>query len=104
MSVDQRQISTLFRKLGRELSKLSSKPQPRNVHQFRTTTRRVEAVIGELVPEPDRNLRKLMKQLSRLRRRAGKVRDMDVLIANLRNLKVSEEPRRKTEVLRTLAE
>lgn len=104
MAVDQEQISTLFRKLERELTKLSSKPQPRAVHQFRTSTRRVEAVLEELLPEPDRNLRKLIKQLGKLRKRAGQVRDIDVQITNLRNLKVSEEPRRKAEVLRSLAD
>jgi CHAD domain-containing protein len=104
MSVDQEAVSLLFRKLGRELSKLASKPQPKNVHQFRTTTRRVEAVVEELVPQQDHSLRKLMKQLGKLRKRAGRVRDMDVLISNLRNLKVSEEPGRKSELLRSLAE
>jgi len=56
------------------------------------------------VPEPDRNQRKLLKQLARLRRRAGRVRDLDVQIAALRSLKMSEEPGRKTQLLRNLLE
>lgn len=103
MPVDQERIHNLFSKLGRELSKVSAKPQPKTVHQFRTATRRVEA-LAELLPEQDRNLRKLLKQLGRLRRRAGKVRDLDVLIGNLRSLKVSEEPGRKAQILRALTD
>jgi CHAD domain-containing protein len=99
----QERIHSLFRKLGRELSRVSAKPQPKSVHQFRTTTRRVEA-LADLLPEQDRNFRKLLKQLGRLRRRAGKVRDLDVLIANLRSLKVSEEPGRKAQIMRALAD
>jgi CHAD domain-containing protein len=103
MPVDQERIHSLFQKLGRELRKVSAKPQPKTVHQFRTATRRIEA-LGELLLEQDRNFRKLLKQLGRLRRRAGRVRDMDVLIANLRSLKVSEEPGRKAQILRALAD
>jgi len=103
MPVDQERIHSLFQKLGRELGKVAAKPQPKTVHQFRTATRRVEALVG-LLPDQDRNLRKLLKQLGRLRRRAGKVRDLDVLIADLRSLKVSEEPSRKAQVLRTLTD
>jgi CHAD domain-containing protein len=103
MPVDRERIDNLFRKLGRELTKISAKPQPKNVHQFRTATRRVEA-LAELLPDHDRNFRKLLKQLGHLRRRAGKVRDLDVLNANLRSLKVSEEPGRKAQVLRALAD
>jgi CHAD domain-containing protein len=104
MSLDQQRIHSLFRKLARQSAKLADKPQPHEVHQFRTATRRVQAVLEELVPEPDRNQRRLLKQLARLRRRAGRVRDLDVQIAALRGLKLSEAPGRKTQVLRTLIE
>lgn len=94
----------MFRKLERQSAKLADKPQPQDVHQFRTATRRVQAVLEELVPEPDRNQKKMLKQLARLRRRAGRVRDLDVQITALRGLKLSEEPGRKTQLLRTLIE
>lgn len=104
MSVDQKRIHSLFRKLARQTTKLADKPQPQDVHQFRTATRRVQAVIEELAPDPDRNQRKLLKELTRLRRRAGRVRDLDVQITALRSLKLSEEPGRKTQLLRRLLE
>ena len=104
MSADQEPIHKLFRKLARQLAKAASNAQPGNVHAFRTAARRVEAVLGALDPEPDKNQRRLLKQLTRLRRRAGKVRDMDVQIAALRSLRFSEHPGQKTQLLRMLAE
>ena len=102
MAVDHQRIHSLFRKLERQLTRLSEKPQPQSVHRFRTSARRVQTVLDELVPKPDRNQRRLLKQLARIRRRAGRLRDLDVQIAALRSLKMSEEPGRKTQLLRTL--
>lgn len=103
MSLDEERVHAVFERLGRQLTKLR-KPAPRNVHQFRTATRRLEAILEELVSSPDRSQRKLLKQLSRLRRRAGRVRDIDVQIAALTSLKASDEPGRKIQLLRSLAE
>ena len=74
MPVDQEHIKSVVEKLNRQLPKLASKPQPKNVHQFRTHTRRLEAVLEEVAPEFGRNEKKLLKQLARLRRKAGRVR------------------------------
>jgi len=104
MPVEEKSIHSLLQKVSRQLAKMSSDPVPQNVHQFRTATRRLEAVLSDLIPEPARNQRKLLKQLSRLRRRAGRVRDVDVQITALRSLKMPEEPGRKTQILRTLAD
>jgi CHAD domain-containing protein len=104
MSVYQETIHSLFSKLERQLVKSASKPLPRNVHRLRTSIRRVEAVLMELPPELDRNQRKLLKLLTRLRRRAGKIRDVDVQVTALRALKVSDEPGRKTQILASLAD
>ncbi len=74
------------------------------MHKFRTYGRRVEAVLDALVPNPNRNDRKLLKLLARLRKKAGRVRDLDVQISALRNLKVPQEPARKSELSRSLME
>ncbi len=78
MSVAPKRSSAVFRKLEQDLAKLSSEPEARNVHRLRTG--------------------------SRLRRRAGKVRDLDVQLAALRRLKVPREPRRKTQLISELIE
>jgi CHAD domain-containing protein len=86
------------------LGKLSTKPAPKNVHKFRTNSRRVETLIEELIAEPTRNEKKLLKLLTPLRKRAGKTRDLDVQIVSLRNLKIPQEPGRKSQLMRALTE
>ncbi|MGH9512820.1 MAG: CHAD domain-containing protein [Terriglobales bacterium] len=103
MPVDQKHCRVVFRKLSRELAKITKHTGPEAVHKFRTGTRRVETVIEELVPDPDRSTRKLLKTLHRLRKKAGKVRDLDVQIASLRNLKITRDGLQKSQLLRTLA-
>jgi CHAD domain-containing protein len=88
MPINLKRSRMAFQKLGREVTKLTRKPAPESVHKFRTSSRRVEAVLSEVVPELNRNDEKLLKLLSRLRKKAGRVRDLDVEIASLRSLKI----------------
>ena len=74
------------------------------VHGFRTTTRRLQTLLEELIPERGRNQKKLLKLLGQIRKRAGKVRDLDVQLAALRSLKIPQEPRRKTQLMHGLIE
>ena len=104
MSVDPKRSRVVFQKLERDLVKLSSKPRADNVHGFRTATRRLQILLGELSPKLDRSQKKLLKLLGRIRKRAGKVRDLDVQLAALRSLKVPREPRRKTQLVNHLIE
>ena len=52
----------------------------------------------------DRKHKKLLKMLNRIRKSAGKVRDIDVQLEALRSLKIPQEPRRKTQLTQTLIE
>ena len=104
MPVDQARTRLNFEKLSRQLAKLKKKAAADNVHRFRTYSRRVETLLSELVPEAARNERKLVKLLGRLRKKAGRVRDLDVQIGALRSLKIPQEPGRKSQLLRALAE
>ena len=104
MSVYREEIHSLFSKASRQVVRTASKPLPRNVHRLRTAIRRVEAVLLEVSPGLDRNQRKVLKLLARLRRRAGKIRDIDVQITALRALKVADEPGRKSRILAALAD
>lgn len=103
MPVDQRHCRAVFQKLESELEKITKHSNPESVHKLRTGTRRVETVLEELVPQPDKSTRKLLKSLTRLRKKAGKVRDLDVQSALLRNLKIARGAREKSRLLRTLA-
>jgi CHAD domain-containing protein len=104
MAIDPKRSRAVFQKLEKDLIKLASKSQAESVHRFRTGTRRLQILLGELSPKLDRNEKKLLKLLGRIRKRAGKVRDLDVQSAALRSLKVPREPRRKTQLVNQLIE
>jgi CHAD domain-containing protein len=104
MSIAPKRSRIVFQQLEQDLVKLSSKPRAENVHRFRTGTRRLQILLGELSAKPTRGQKKLLKLLGRIRKRAGKVRDLDVQLAALRSLKVPGEPRRKTQLVNHLIE
>ncbi len=104
MPLNQNAVRSPFGKLNKQLSKLAKKTLPENIHKFRTSSRRVEVLVEELAENRTRNDKKLVKLLARLRKKAGRVRDLDVEIAVLRSLKVPEEPVRKSQLMRALAE
>jgi CHAD domain-containing protein len=104
MPTDPKRSRAVFLKLEQDLIKLSSKPLAKNIHRLRTGTRRLQILLDDLSPELDRNQKKLLKALGKLRKRAGKVRDLDVQLAALRSLKIPREPRRKTQLMNNLIE
>jgi CHAD domain-containing protein len=104
MPIAPEHTRVVFAKLEQDLVKLSSERQPETVHRFRTGTRRLQTLLEDIFPGRDRNQKKLLKVLTRLRKRAGKVRDLDVQLAALRSLKTPQEPRRKTQLMHRLIE
>jgi CHAD domain-containing protein len=104
MSIAPKRSRVVFQRLDQDLGKLSSKTPAESVHRFRTGTRRLQILLGELSPKPERSQKKLLKLLGRVRKRAGKVRDLDVQLAALRSLKIPREPRRKTQLVNHLIE
>ena len=104
MPIASKHSQLAFQKTQRALTKLSSGQSPESVHGFRTSTLRLQTLLEELIPERDRKQKKLLKMLEGLRKRAGKVRDLDVQLEALRSLKVPQEPRRKTQLIHSLIE
>jgi CHAD domain-containing protein len=104
MPIDLKRSRLAFQRLGRELTKLARNQAPESVHKFRTNSRRVEALLSEIAPQLKRNEKKLLKLLSRLRKKAGRVRDLDVEIAALRTLKVPEGNGHKSQFVDALVE
>lgn len=102
MPIDAKRSRLTFHKLAREITRLSKKSAPEAVHKFRTHSRRVEALLSEVVLEQHRNDRKLLKLLARLRKKAGRVRDLDVQIAALHSLKVPLGNGHKAQFLQAL--
>ncbi|MGA9063238.1 MAG: CHAD domain-containing protein [Terracidiphilus sp.] len=74
-----------LRDLGKTLKNLPTDLPPKEVHKLRTATRRVEA-IAALAPGDQKKSRRLLKSIEPVRKAAGGVRDMDVLLANARRL------------------
>ena len=104
MSIAPERSRIAFQKTERALLKLASAQDAESVHTFRTTSRRLQTLLEQILPDRDRNQKKLLKLLERIRKRAGKVRDIDVQLAALRSLKVLQEPRRKTQLVHGLIE
>ena len=79
MSLNQTRLIKPVKKLRRLLKKLDGDAAPEQVHDLRTSTRRFEAAFGALALNDAGIPNSVLKELGRLRKRAGKVRDMDVL-------------------------
>lgn len=79
MALDTKTVQKPFRKLGKLLKKLPDPPSPEDVHDIRTHTRRIEAVVGAFKLDKQKSGNKLVKSLKPIRKAAGGVRDMDVL-------------------------
>src|SRR5215472_4010112 len=103
VSAAEKQARTVFARMSHYIGQLSKDSKRENVHRFRTNSRRVEALVSDLAPE-SRNKRKLLKLLSKLRKQAGRVRDLDVQIAFLRELKVPDRQSHRAQLLEALVE
>lgn len=98
LSPGLRQSRLVFERMSRYIGRLARSSASNDVHRFRTNSRRVEALISELVPET-RNKKKLLKLLSKLRKKAGKVRDLQVQIAFMTNLKLPDRQNHREQFL-----
>jgi CHAD domain-containing protein len=99
----QRQSKLAFERMSRYLGRLTKDAKSADVHRFRTNSRRMEVLISELAPQTS-NKKKLLKLLAKLRKRAGKVRDLDVQIASLKELKIPDRQNHRAQLLEALGE
>ena len=81
------QTQAVFRKLQDIPKRLLVHPAPEDVHGVRTTIRRFQTLAAISVAGKADGFGALLKQLNRIRRRAGKVRDVDVQVAALRTIR-----------------
>jgi CHAD domain-containing protein len=79
MSVDANRVLKPFRQVRKALKRFPKNPLPAQIHKFRTNLRRIEAILDALDWQAKPTGRRLLREEEPLRRRAGKVRDMDVL-------------------------
>ena len=86
MALDAKRVQKPVRKLRKLLNRMPSDPAPEDVHDLRTNCRRIEAMLPALSFHSKPQGRRMLKRISKLRKRAGKVRDMDVFTAYVMKL------------------
>src|SRR5437667_11334881 len=91
MALNTDRIEKDVRKLRNLVKKVPRNPIPEEIHRLRTRVRRFEVELEASRLDAQRKEKWLRKQLARIRRRAGKVRDMDVLTAHLSTVRVEGE-------------
>jgi len=79
MAVEFKKVRKPGRKLRKLLKRMGARPTPEQVHDFRTNSRKLEANLEAFGMDGSRLGKRVLKPLSRFRKRAGKIRDMDVL-------------------------
>ena len=87
MSFDVERIRQSVRRVSKFLEKNSKRPSADAVHNLRTSTRSLETTFETLGLDKKGNAKRLLRHLGRVRKRAGKVRDMDVLVEAALTLK-----------------
>jgi CHAD domain-containing protein len=83
MSLLDKRIKSLLEGLSSALARLGDEVSPKSVHSLRTTIRRIESVVAYTSPDLGRKQQRALKNLATLRKRAGKVRDLDVQLTLL---------------------
>lgn len=91
MDVDLNRATKPAKKLRKLLKSFPADPSPGDVHSLRTQTRRLEAYVHALFADDDSEAGKLLKAVKPVRKAAGKVRDMDVLIGKSCAVRVKPE-------------
>jgi CHAD domain-containing protein len=82
MAIDITNVQKPLRKLRKSFKNLPKDPSADDVHKLRTQTRKMEAIVDALTPGKANTARRLLKAVTPVRKAAGEVRDMDVLVSN----------------------
>lgn len=90
MAVDFKRARKPARKLRKLIKKMPAEPTPEQVHDFRSNTRKMEATLRAFALDTGGAGHRILKPLSRLRKRAGKIRDMDVLTAYTTSVRLGD--------------
>ena len=93
---------SLFQKLAGLERKFSTEAKPADVHHLRTTSRRLETLLTAHEDQLGGVADKVVKQLGRLRRKAGRVRDFDVQTDALRAISIESIARDKARLISDL--
>src|SRR5262245_36738559 len=91
MSFDIERIDKSARRVSKFLRKNPKRPGTEAIHDLRTETRRLETTFATLGLDSKSKVQRLLAGLKDVRKRAGKVRDMDVLTGDALTVKPNGE-------------
>ena len=94
--------AALERRVQRALRAAGKEPNPDNVHRLRTSIRRAEVLLAGQLPASHKRVEKLHRELQKVRRRAGKVRDIDVQLTALNSLDLGRPDNGREQLARFL--
>ncbi len=103
MSFLDKRVKSLLEGLSSAVRRLAGEVSPKTVHRLRTTIRRIESMIVFADPNLGRKQQQALKNLAALRKRAGKVRDLDVqmgLLGAIANGSTAGDRRALTDILK----
>jgi len=104
MTLLQQRSKSLCNDLEKFISKLGKSVTEKGVHRLRTTIRRMETLVDYTKPKLGKKQQKASNELRALRKRAGKVRDLDIqlgLLASIGNRSASADRRALSEALKS---
>lgn len=96
--------ASVERRVQRALRAAARESSPENVHRLRTSIRRVEVLLAGQFPASHKRVTKLQHELQKIRRRAGKVRDIDVQLNALNSLDLGRPDNGREQLARFLKE
>lgn len=82
----QQRSKSLSHDLSKFVSKVSESVSEKGVHRLRTTIRRLETLVNHAIPKPGKKQQRALDEIRALRKRAGKVRDLDIQIGLLSSI------------------
>ena len=103
MSLEEKRVKTLAENFSAAAANLAHDVTPKHVHRLRTTVRRIESLTEYAHLDLGRKQEKALRCLAGLRKRAGKVRDLDVqtkLLDAIANTSTRQDRQALAEVLK----
>jgi CHAD domain-containing protein len=102
MAFDALRLVKPFETVSKATKSTGKLDDPKRVHKLRTNTRRIEATLAAMDVVSAARKKELLKALNKVRKAAGKVRDMDVLIGKAADVSVEGERNCQIRVLEFL--
>jgi CHAD domain-containing protein len=99
----QKKSRALTDELSQLVSTLPNRVSEKRVHRVRTTIRRLETLVNQRAPKLNKKQQKSLDELRALRKRAGKVRDLDIqlgLLTSIANGSAAADRRALSDVLK----